>query len=51
MKNKVLNIILYVLLGILIVFVLSLMVLNIYAFIAYKDVPITELPWWVIWLL
>lgn len=50
-KNKVLNIILWVTLIILIAVALSLIILNIYAFVVYKDTPISELPWWVIWLI
>lgn len=54
-KNKVLNIMLWVILIILIIFliifVLSLIILNIYAFVVYKDTPISEIPWWVVWLI
>lgn len=44
-------IVLMILMVILIVSILLTAIFYIWAFMTYKDTPISELPWWVLWML
>lgn len=41
----------YALIGILGVLTISFIIFEVWVFITYKDVPLKDLPYWVIWFL
>lgn len=49
-KDKIETIIAWVLFGIVVVGVLSLLALNIYTVVAYRNTPTEEIPFWVFYL-